>query len=180
MLRGLSGIQILVWDLLIVGVWHVTVFIACVKLPVSYFDENRPRFRARNWERGGRWYKDTLRINVWKDHIPQFVSKGGFSKEHLENMEDLSLEYLDRFIMETCRGEWMHLSGALCAVLLLVVNPIGFGLVTAFLTLLGNLPFAAIQQYNRFRLQTLRKRLLRTRKNASSREAGSVLCGDLT
>ena len=48
------------------------------------------------------------------------------------------------------------------------------------LTLLGNLPFAAIQRYNRFRLQTLRKRLLRTRKNASSREAGSVLCGDLT
>ena len=74
----------------------------------------------------------------------------------------------------------MHLSGALCAVLLLVVNPIGFGLLAAFLTLLGNLPFAAIQRYNRFRLQTLRKRLLRTRKNALSGGAGSVLCGDLT
>ena len=58
----------------------------------------------------------------------------------------------------------MHLSGALCAVLLLVINPIGFGLLFAFLDLLGNLPFAAIQRYNRFRLQTLRKRRLRTQK----------------
>ena len=158
MLRGMSGVQIFLWNAVIVAIWHITVFIACVKLPASYFDENKPRFRPRDWERGGRWYKDTLRINSWKDRIPQYTSKDGFSKEHLD---DVSIEYLNQFIMETCRGEWMHLSGALCAVLLLVINPIGFGLVFAFLDLLGNLPFAAIQRYNRFRLQTLRKRRLR-------------------
>lgn len=164
MLRGLSGVQILVWNMVIVAIWHVTVFIACVKLPVSYFDETKTRFRARDWERGGRWYKDTLRINAWKDHIPQYAARNGFSKEHLERPDDLTIDYINEFIMETCRGEWMHLSGALCAVLLLVINPIGFGLLFAFLDLLGNLPFAAIQRYNRFRLQTLRKRRLRTQK----------------
>ena len=175
MLRGMSGVQIFLWNAVIVAIWHITVFIACVKLPASYFDENKPRFRPRDWERGGRWYKDTLRINSWKDRIPQYTSKDGFSKEHLD---DVSIEYLNQFIMETCRGEWMHLSGALCAVLLLVINPIGFGLVFAFLDLLGNLPFAAIQRYNRFRLQTLRKRRLRLQKGSSVGSAASVTaCG---
>ena len=176
MLRGMSGVQIFLWNAVIVAIWHITVFIACVKLPASYFDENKPRFRPRDWERGGRWYKDTLRINVWKDHIPQFVSKGGFSKEHLENMEDLSLEYLDRFIMETCRGEWMHLSGALCSIVLLLINPIGFALLFAFLNLLGNLPFAAIQRYNRFRLQLVRKRRLRSQKSSSVGVSSASAC----
>ena len=172
MLKGLSGVQIIVWDLLIVAVWHIVVFVACIKLPPSYFDERKPRSRPRDWERGGRWYKDTLKINVWKDKIPQFSTKDGFSKEHLT---DLSLEYLNQFIMETCRGEWMHLSGALCAVFLLLINPIGFGLLAAFLTLLGNLPFAAVQRYNRFRLQTVRKRRLRTQKGEGMETAAACV-----
>ena len=98
--------------MVIVAIWHVTVFIACVKLPASYFDETKPRFRARDWERGGRWYKDTLRINAWKDRIPQYAARNGFSKEHLERPDDLTIDYINEFIMETCRGEWMHLSGA--------------------------------------------------------------------
>ena len=44
---------------------------------------------------------------------------------------------------------------------MLVVNSLGIGLVFAFLILLGNLPFAVIQRYNRFRLQVLKKRRIR-------------------
>ena len=173
MLRGLSGVQILVWNLIIVAIWHITVFIACVKLPASYFDETKPRFRARDWERGGRWYKDTLRINLWKDKIPQYAAKDGFSKEHLDG---LSIDYLNQFIMETCRGEWMHLSGALCSIVLLLINPIGFALLFAFLNLLGNLAFAAIQRYNRFRLQLVRKRRLRSQKSSSVGVSSASAC----
>ena len=178
MLQTLSYFPMFFLNLILVGAWHMTFLTLCQKRPDHSYRPTARLYRPHAWEREGRWYRDHLNINAWKDRLPQFIAKdGGFSKGHLRS---LSPAYLDRFVREPCRGEWMHLSGALCAVLLLVVNPIGFGLVTAFLTLLGNLPFAAIQRYNRFRLQTLRKRLLRTRKNASSREAGSVLCGDLT
>ena len=63
--------------------------------------------------------------------------------------------------METCRGEWMHLRGALCAVITLLINPLFVGLVFSILIFLGNVPFAIIQRYNRFRLLVIRKKLLR-------------------
>ena len=93
MLKGFSALQILFLNILVIGVWHVSVFIACIKLPPSYFDCNKSRFRPREWERGGRWYRDKLKINVWKDKVPQHVGKDGFSKSHIT---DVSIEYLDQ------------------------------------------------------------------------------------
>ena len=49
------------------------------------------------------------------------------------------------------------------------------GLLAAFLTLLGNLPFAAVQRYNRFRLQTVRKRRLRTQKGEGMETAAACV-----
>ncbi len=43
-----------------------------------------------------------------------------------------------------------------------LANPPGYSLFFTFFVLLINMPCTAIQRYNRFRLQTLRKRLIRT------------------
>lgn len=169
MLKGFSALQILFLNILVIGVWHVSVFIACIKLPPSYFDCNKSRFRPREWERGGRWYRDKLKINVWKDKVPQHVGKDGFSKSHIT---DVSIEYLDQFIMETCRGEWNHTTDTFCIVFVLIMNP-PWGLFCSFLILLGNLPFAAIQRYNRFRLLTVRKKLLRDLSRAEAQKRAS-------
>ena len=83
-----------------------------------------------------------------------------FSKDHLDT-EDLSIHYLDAFLLETCRGEWDHSLCAFCAVPVVIFNPFPLGLIFGFLILLGNLPFVAIQRYNRIRLLTLRKRRVR-------------------
>lgn len=157
-LRDLSGLQMFLWNVIIIAAWHVAVFLACVKIHTSFFDAAKPRYLPKHWEKGGRWYRDKLKIQLWKDKLPQHIGKGGFSKAHLT---DVSIEYLDEFIMETCRGEWMHFTNCLCAIVMLVVNSLGIGLVFAFLILLGNLPFAVIQRYNRFRLQVLKKRRIR-------------------
>ncbi len=170
MLKGFSALQILFLNILVIGVWHVSVFIACVKLPPSYFNCNKGRFRPREWERGGRWYRDKLKINVWKDKVPQHVAKDGFSKSHIT---DVSIEYLDEFIMETCRGEWNHTTDAFCIIFVLIMNPLSWGLFCSFLILLGNLPFAAIQRYNRFRLLTVRKKLLRDLSRAEAQKQAS-------
>ncbi|XOQ45392.1 MAG: Glycosyl-4,4'-diaponeurosporenoate acyltransferase [Clostridium sp.] len=158
MLKNLSFLDMLIWNLVIVGLWHITVFLLCIKLPKSAFDPTKERYAPRQWEHGGRWYRDTLKIQVWKDRVPQYIGKNGFSKRHLN---DISIEYLDEFITETCRGEWMHLKNCICAVVTLIINPLLVGLVMSFLIMLANAPFAAVQRYNRFRLLVLRKKRLR-------------------
>jgi len=158
MLKNLSFLNMYLWNLFIIFVWHLTVFLACIYLPHSKFTPEKERFAPREWEHGGRWYREKLKIQYWKDKVPQYIGKDGFSKEHLT---DISIEYVDEFIFETCRGEWMHMKNCICAVVILLINPLLVGLVFSFMIMLGNLPFAIIQRYNRFRLQILRKKLLR-------------------
>ena len=167
MLKNASPFNIFLVNVALAACWHVIVFIACVQLPGSFFDERKKRYQAKGWEKGGRWYKDHLKIQLWKDKVPQFIAKDGFSKSHITT---LSLDYLNEFIMETCRGEWMHFSNCLCAVVVLLINPFPVNVVFAILILLGNLPFALIQRYNRFRLDTVRRKLLRDMQHAAKGE----------
>lgn len=157
MFRGANFFDIFLCNIVLAAVWCVSAFIACVKLPTSFFSFEKKRYLPKKWERNGRWYKDHLRIHKWKDRLPQHIAKDGFSKSHLTNV---SIEYLDEFIMETCRGEWLHLTDCLLVVVLLLINPFPIGLLFAFLDCIGNLPFAIIQRYNRFRLLQLRKKVL--------------------
>ncbi len=163
MLKNLSFLNMLVWNLVLIGLWHLVVFLACTKLSSSRFDPGKGRYAAKPWEHGGRWYRDNLKIQLWKDRLPQHIGKDGFSKQHLT---DLSVDYLDQFILETCRGEWMHMKNCVCAILVLLINPLLVGVIASFFILLGNLPFAVVQRYNRFRLQVLRKRRLREMRPA--------------
>ena len=158
MLKNLSFLNMLVWNLVIAGLWHLVVFLICIRMPQSAFDPEKERYAPKQWEHGGRWYRDTLKIQFWKDRVPQHIGKNGFSKQHLTEM---SIDYLDEFIAETCRGEWMHLKNCICAVVTLLINPLLVGIVMTFLIMLANAPFAAVQRYNRFRLLILRKRRLR-------------------
>jgi glycosyl-4,4'-diaponeurosporenoate acyltransferase len=158
MLKNSSFLVIFFWNVLIAALWHGLTLALGQRLPNSKFDESKECYAAKPWERGGRWYRENLKIQSWKDRIPQHIGKGGFSKTHLKND---SIEYLDEFILETCRGEWVHRKNCLCAIVMLLVNPLLVGLLTSLFVMIGNVPFALVQRYNRFRLQTLRKRRIR-------------------
>ena len=158
MLKNASFFHMITGNIMIITIWHCLVFIICIRLPDSVYNPGKNRYMPFRWERHGKWYRDKLKINRWKDKVPQYIAKNGFSKEHLDGM---SLEYVDEFIMETCRGEWMHLNNCCCTVVVFLINPPVWGVVFSFLILLGNLPFVCIQRYNRFRLQVLRKSILR-------------------
>ena len=168
MLRNLSFLHMMIWNLVIVGLWHLAVFLICIKMPDSAFDPAKSRYAPKTWEHGGRWYRDAVRIQEWKDQLPQHIGKNGFSKKHLTEM---SVEYLDRFITETCRGEWMHLKNCACMIVTLLINPLLVGILMSFFIMIANVPFAAVQRYNRFRLQILRRRRLRTIRSGLERNA---------
>ena len=77
-------------------------------------------------------------------------------------------------MLETCRGEWMHLKNCICVVVVILVNSSWvMGLVFSGLIFLGNLPFVCIQRYNRFRLQTLREILMKEQARARRLETRS-------
>lgn len=159
-LGGSTFWQTTFWNAIVVTAYHMVIFVIAVKRPQSAFREDQPRYRMKKFERGGRFYKKTLKIHLWKEFVPQFIGRDGFSKEHLER--EVSAEYLDAFIAETCRGEWTHRIQGWSAVFVCIWNPPLLGLLFAGVILLISLPCVAIQRYNRFRLQTLRKRLLRS------------------
>lgn len=159
MFQEMPFLKMLINNLLLIGLWQgITVF-ACQHLPDSLFDARRTFYHPRKWEQNGRWYRSHLKIQDWKDRLPQFISNGGFSKRSLGNT--LTLEYIDRFILETCRGEWMHTLGGFCLIPIIWLNTPLVSITISIPLFLGTWPFIIIQRYNRFRLQVLQKRLVR-------------------
>lgn len=158
MLRNISIQNLWILNIIFMLVWHILCFVACVYINTKYFDWNRKMYQMKKWEKNGKWYVSHLAIKKWKDLLPQHVGKDGFSKEHFTGK---SIKYIDDFILETCRGEWDHSMCCIYGIIALAINPLWLGLIFLFATLIINLPFIAIQRYNRIRLQILRKRLLR-------------------
>lgn len=168
MLRNEPLLNALLINLLLGTIWHYATFFLCISIKLEHFDSNRARYQPRKWEKNGKWYADHLKINKWKDFLPQHIGKDGFSKDHLD---DVSLEYIDEFILETCRGEWNHIANCWFAVVLFIANSFWVALILTILLFLGNLPFAIIQRYNRFRLIKLKNTLIKKAERAKKLEA---------
>lgn len=168
MLREQPVINTLLINLLLGAVWHYATFFLCISINKSAFDARRKIYQPHKWEKDGKFYNDVFKINKWKDFLPQHIGKDGFSKDHID---DVSIEYIDEFIMETCRGEWNHTMNCAFAIALMLMNDLLTGIILTLLLWAGNLPFAIIQRYNRFRLQKLRKTLIRKQERANRQAA---------
>jgi glycosyl-4,4'-diaponeurosporenoate acyltransferase len=164
----------LFWNVLIIALLHLVLLYLCTKLSKETMSYERPRFAAKSWEHNGKFYRDKLKINVWKDFVPQYVAKDGFSKESLEKCP--SIEYIDQFLIETCRGEWYHTANLIAIPFLLLCNPLLFGIPFSIVLLVVHGSCTIIQRYNRFRLLILRKKLIRdaARSGRSAQEVITV------
>lgn len=116
--------------------------------------------RPRRWEQDGRWYQRNLRIQRWKDRLPEKgdLFRDGFSKRHLTDRSDAHLE---RFRAETRRAElvhWCNLGAG--PAFLLWCPPLLGGAMVAF-GVVAHLPFIVVQRYNRLRLGLLLDRRAR-------------------
>lgn len=127
------------------------------RLPASRFDHDTWWSRLRGPERDGRVY-ERLGIRRWKDRLPEAgaLYSGGFSKRDLRAHDR---EHLERFALETRRAEFVHwlvLATVLVFPLFVVWYALPPNLVYA---VVANLPFIAIQRYNRARLLRIIARL---------------------
>lgn len=117
------------------------------------FNPNGWIFRPRQWERDGKTY-EALGVKRWKDRLPDAAPwfKGGFAKAALVSR---SREYLERFTIETCRGELAHWLAISAAPLFFLWNRPWVGWLMVAYALAGNLPCIIIQRYNRIRLSRI-------------------------
>ena len=118
-------------------------------------------YQIKSWERSGKFYVRVLKIKKWKDLLPQYSSKGGFSKKNLESTTE---QYIEQFILETCRAEWAHTMGLFIFIPILFLNDLSTGIALTTAIFIVQLPFIFIQRYNRIRLKKFQSRIKRTAK----------------
>ena len=135
--------------------------IADVFLPESFLNPQLSYFRTKAWEEDGEFYQRVFKIRKWKDLIPAFPGLKRFSKKHLKKD---SIEYLSRFILETCRGELNHLRLIIFSLVFIFFNPTIIFLLIFIITLIFSVPCMMIQRYNRPRLQHIYAKRLKSEK----------------
>ena len=147
-------------DIVVWGMFHTLTGLAAHRLDERRLARDGWLLRQRPFEDGGRWYRRRLRIQRWKDRLPEAGSlfRGGVSKRQLPAYD---IAGLTLFARETRRAELAHWWAMSCGPVFLLWNPpLAAGLLVTYGVVI-NLPFIAIQRYNRFRIDALTDRLSR-------------------
>jgi glycosyl-4,4'-diaponeurosporenoate acyltransferase len=147
-------------DIVAWGVFHAATGYAAHRLGDARLARDGWGLRARRFEDGGRFYRRRLRIQRWKDRLPEAgaLFAGGVSKRALPAHD---LDGLHLFVRETRRAELAHWWALWCGPLFVLWNPPLAATLLVTYGVLVNLPFILIQRYNRFRTQALIARLSR-------------------
>lgn len=153
--RGALLIDIVCWTVL-----GVAIGLHFHRKPAELLSSDGWLTRIRGWEAGGDFYR-RLKINAWKDRLPEAgaLFRGGTSKRSLPGFDRASLE---RFATETRRAERVHWWLLAAGPLYLLWNPASLAVVMLGYALFANLPFIAVQRYNRARIERALVRKQRT------------------
>lgn len=109
--------------------------------------------RPRAFEDGGRFYQRVLRINRWKDSLPEAGAFGG--GESLAHIAARDPRTLSRFAEGTRRAEYVHWANVAAGPCFFVFLPPWGGAVMTVFALAVHVPFICIQRYNRPRVLRL-------------------------
>lgn len=138
-------------------IFQISAALICSKIPERYFSPEGFLFRERKWEKGGAIYETLFKVRKWKRFLPDggAVTKSGYRKKHLT---DYSEENFERFVLESCRAELMHLISILPFWIFGLFAPPIFILYMLIYALIVNLPCIIAQRYNRPRFLKVLKR----------------------
>ena len=114
-------------------------------------------------------FYEKLKIRQWKDKIPEIGHFTGFRKNKLADPK--SLEYVDRFLLESCYGEIGHFFSCFFGFLILLLFPIteiwfAVAIPVAVINAVMNLPSLFILRYNFYKLKILRSSLVKKQNRA--------------
>ncbi len=146
----LVSVNILAWLVI-----HLSVPWIFTRMPAAWFRPEGRLFRPRLWEGDGRVYQSLFRVRRWKGLLPDGAAlfRGGFRKKTLRSRDPV---YLERFRVETCRGEAVHWTVLAAAGLFFIWNRPAAGAAMVAYGTAANLPCIIVQRYNRLRLGRVR------------------------
>ena len=155
----------IILNIIILLLWHIIVLFLSKNINESFFDSTKNMYLEKKWEKNGDFYVKNLKIKKWKDLLPQYISKNGFSKKSILLNFARDKNYIERFVLETCRAEWNHFMCSMYWLILFFINFViknswAYYFVFSFLSILTNLPYLFIQRFNRIRLKKYNKRSL--------------------
>jgi glycosyl-4,4'-diaponeurosporenoate acyltransferase len=142
----------LVLDIVVWAAVHTATGYFVHRLPVRVFTREHWWSRSRRFERDGRWYRERLHIDRWKDRLPEAgaLFAGGVSKRALPAADAGGLE---RFAAETRRAELGHWLAAAASPAFVLWNPPVAAACMLVYGAAANAPCIAIQRYNRARVE---------------------------
>ncbi len=143
----------IVWPVLQVG-----AALICISLPGRFFSPNSFVFRAHGFEKDGLIYDSIFRVSRWKHLLPDggmVWRKRGFRKKKLDNFSE---ENLNRFLVESARGEMTHWLAIFPFWIFWFFTPPYVPWIMLIYALLANVPCIIAQRYNRPRVQRLLQR----------------------
>lgn len=121
------------------------------KMPKHKFNPNSFLFKKTFFEKDGLIYEKVFFVKKWKHLLPDGAAlvKNGFRKKKLKNA---SKEYINDFIIETCKAEATHIAPIFLSFLFAIYNPPYIVLIMFIFAVITNIPCIIVQRYNRIRL----------------------------
>lgn len=111
-------------------------------------------------------FYEKLGIRSWKDKVLELGKLGGFSKSKIADPN--SPEYVERFLIESYKGELDHIIGMFVGFTVIFIFPLKFawcvGIPVAIVNVFLNLLSTMILRYNTPKLKVLHKRAMRNKE----------------
>lgn len=156
MLIVLPEIWIIIIDIVLWFIIHMSVAYIATILPLNNLNTNSWLLKERKWEKSGKIYEEIFQIKKWKELLPDgsALFKKGFRKKRMTSSNP---EYLQKFIIETGRAEIVHWIVILFSPVFFIWNYPWAGWVMIVYAIIANMPCILAQRYNRARLKKLLK-----------------------
>ena len=143
-------------------------------LPAKCADHTKKVFGVSAKEKK---FYEKLKIRLWKDKIPEIGHFTGFRKNKLADPQ--SVEYVDRFLLESCYGEIGHFFSLFFGFTVLLLYPLSsvwfaLAIPVAIINFFLNLPSLLVLRYNSYKLVVLRKSLLKKQQRKSKEMLAEV------
>ena len=133
---------------------HVGVSMSIARIGQDSFNPESWFYRERSCERDGEIYDVIFKVKRWKRVIPDgaAIFRNGFRKKNLHSSDTA---YIQRFIVETCRGELTHWIIFAFSIIFFLWNMWWVGMIMIAYALVVNIPCVITQRYNRIRLRRI-------------------------
>ena len=139
-------------------------------MPAKFADHTKRTYQVSAKEKK---FYEKLKIRLWKDKIPEIGHFTGFRKNKLADPQ--SVEYVDRFLLESCYGELGHFFSLFLGFTVLLLYPLSkvwfaLAIPVAIVNVFLNLPSLLVLRYNSYKLVILKKSLLKKQQRAQKQE----------